>query len=87
MNGRIAETIIRGKQPESLTPAEIDLGQEPLTRTPKAQPVTAWVRYAGVPLLIEAEVVAWTEYAVAIRWRTPEGAHRAWVWASAVRAR
>jgi hypothetical protein len=34
---------------------------------------------------IEAELVAWTSRACAVRWRTRTGEeHRAWVWASAV---
>jgi len=87
MGERVAETVMRGKQPESLTPTELELAREPLTRTPVARPVRAWVRYGAIPLMVEAEAVAWTEYAVAIRWRSPEGEHRAWVWVSAVRSR
>lgn len=87
MDARIAESTMRGKKPDTLTPAEIDLDKEPLTRTPVARPVKAWVRYEGVPLLVDAEAVAWTEHAVAIRWRAPDGQHRAWVWSSAVRPR
>jgi hypothetical protein len=87
MDARIAEPTTRGKQPETLTPAEIELEKEPLTRTPIARPAKAWLRYEGVPLLIDVEVVAWTEHAVAIRWHAPEGEHRAWVWASAIRPR
>lgn len=78
---------MHGSQPETLSPLELDLATEPLTRTPVGRLVRAWVRFGGVPLLIEAEAVAWTEHAVAIRWRSPEGEHRAWVWASAVRGR
>jgi hypothetical protein len=35
----------------------------------------------------DVEVVACTEHAVAIRWPAPEGEHRAWVWAGAIRSR
>jgi hypothetical protein len=87
MGERAAETVMRGKQPETLTPTELELTREPLTRTPVARPVRAWVHYGAVALLVEAEAVAWTEHAVAIRWQSPEGEHRAWVWASAVRGR
>ena len=87
MDARIAEGIMRGKTPETLTPSELDLDREPLTRTPVSRPVKAWVRYAGVPLLVDAEAVAWTEFAVAIRWLSPDGEHRAWVWTSAIRPR
>jgi hypothetical protein len=68
-----------GAQPDTLSPTELQLDKEPLTRRPVARPVKAWVRYGAVPLFVEAEAVAWTEHAVAIRWRTPEGEHRAWV--------
>jgi hypothetical protein len=87
MGERVAETVMRGKHPETLSPTELELETEPLTRTPIAPKVRAWVRYGDVPLLIDAEAVAWTEHAVAIRWPAPEGEHRAWVWASAIRPR
>jgi hypothetical protein len=74
-------------KPASLSPLELELGKEPLTRTPTARPVKVWVRYGDEPVLVDAEAVAWTEHAVAVRWATPEGEHRAWVWASAVRPR
>jgi hypothetical protein len=79
--------MMRGAVPGTLSPTELQLDKEPLTRTPVARPVKAWVRYGTVPLLVEAEAVAWTEHAVAIRRPSPEGEHRAWVWASAVRPR
>lgn len=43
------------------------------TATSIARPVEAWVRYGGVPVVIDAEAVAWTEHAVAIRWPSLEG--------------
>ena len=87
MDARIEQSIMRDSQPESLTPAELQLDKEPLTRTPVARPVKVWVRYGVVPLLIDAEAVAWTEHAVAVRWKSPDGEHRAWVWASAIQPR
>jgi hypothetical protein len=87
MGERAAESIMRGAEPVTLTPTELELEREPLTRTPIARPVRAWVRYGAVPLLVDAEAVAWTEHAVAIRWKSPDGEHRAWVWASAIRPR
>jgi hypothetical protein len=84
MDARIAERVMVG-EPESLSPSELQLGKLPLTRTPVPEPVKAWVRYGTVPLEVEAEAVAWTPRAVAIRWTTPKGEnHGAWVWASAV---
>lgn len=78
---------MRGKSPETLAPVELELDQVPLTRPPVARPVRAWVRYDGIPILVDAEAVAWTDYVVAVKWIGPEGQQRAWVWASAVRAR
>jgi hypothetical protein len=87
MDVSVDESIMRGGTPDTLSDLELDLSHEPLTRSPVARLVRAWVRYGTVPLLVEAEAVAWTEYAVAILWPTPEGEHRGWVWASAVRPR
>ncbi len=86
MDARIAERVMAGGEPDTLTAAELDLDVEPLTRTPRPRPVRAWVRYGDVPLQVDGEAVAWTERAVAVRWRTPAGVeHRAWVWVGAVR--
>jgi hypothetical protein len=85
---RQAAAAMREHEPTSLTTQELDLDEEPLTRAPKPRPVSAWVRYGPRPVLIDAEAVAWTDHAVAIRWRTPDGREdKAWVWSSAVRAR
>lgn len=87
MGDRVAESVMRGKQPDSLSKTELELDTVPLTRAPLARPVRAWVRYGGVSIFIEAEAVAWTEYAVAVRWPANGTEHRAWVWASAARPR
>lgn len=81
---RIAETIMRSGEPLSLTPAELQLDELPLTRTPRPESVRAWVRYPQAPLLVDALAVAWTPRAVALKWPGPDAEHRAWVWASAV---
>jgi hypothetical protein len=84
MDARIAERVMVG-EPETLSTQELQLGKLPVTRTPAPEAVKAWVRYGTVPIEIEAEAVAWTPRAVAIRWVTPKGElHKAWVWASAV---
>jgi hypothetical protein len=86
MDQRVSDSVMREGEPDSLSDAELQLDREPLTRTPAPRPVRAWVRYGEVPLMVEAVAVAWTEYAVAIKWPAPGGGeHRAWVWASAVR--
>ena len=88
MDERIAQQVMRETEPDSLTDAEMQRDTEPVTRTPVARPVTAWVRYGKMPMRVEAEAVAWTSNAVAIRWPGPDGVvHKAWVWASAVTAR
>lgn len=84
MDARVAERIMRSGAPLSLTAAELELDEQPLTRTPRPHAVTAWVRYPEAPLKVEALAVAWTPRAVAIKWRGPDAEHRAWVWASAV---
>jgi hypothetical protein len=58
VDARIAEGIKRGNQPDTLTPTKLQFDKEPLTLTPIARPMKAWVRYAGAPLLIDADAVA-----------------------------
>ena len=84
MSARADEMIMRGA-PETLTDRELELDVQPLTRTPVPMGARAWVRYAGIAIKLDVEVVAWTPRAVALRWTTSAGEqHRAWVWASAV---
>jgi len=86
MDERIVERVTAETEPQSLKSSELELDTELLVRPDRAVPVRAWVRYGDVPLSVEAEAVAWTPRAVAIRWKTPGGTvHKAWVWASAVR--
>jgi hypothetical protein len=87
MDNRIAQNVMKDQEPDSLTGSELELEIEPLTRAPAPRPVSAWVRYGASSLKVDAVAVAWTDYAVAIKWSTPYGEHRAWVWASAVRSR
>ena len=71
--------------PSASPPLELQLDVYPLTRTPRPERVIAWVRYPAAALQVEAEVVAWTPRAVAIRWPGPDGVEqKVWVWASAV---
>lgn len=88
MDARIAERIMAEREPSTLTDRELERDEEAVTRTPLPRSVVAWVRYGEDAIRVDAEAVAWTAYAVAIRWTTPAGKeHRAWVWSSAVRAR
>lgn len=82
---RIDQFATRGVEPDSLSDEQLDRDNEPVTTPPRARPVLAWVKYGRVHLQVDAEAVAWTARAVAIRWRAPSGdIHRAWVWAGAV---
>lgn len=85
MDARVAERVMRSGDPLTLSRLELQLDVLPLTRTPRPERVRAWVRYPAAALLVEAEAVAWTPRAVAIRWPGPDAVeHHAWVWASAV---
>ena len=84
MGVQAGQSAMREGTPESLTAAELELTTEPITRTPRPMPVTAWVRYEGIGIRVQGRDVAWTAKAVAVEWDGPDGPHRAWVWASAV---
>ena len=82
---RSIEALMLGTQPSTLAGVELELDRLPLTRTPKPQTVKVWVHYGDTAVRVEAELVAWTPRACAVRWETAHGeSHRAWVWASAV---
>jgi hypothetical protein len=82
---RIDQVATRGVKPDTLTEEQLDLDNEPLTTPRRARAVVAWVKYGNIHLEVEAEAVAWTARAIAIRWRAPsDEIHKAWVWASAV---
>lgn len=77
--------VMRDGQPSTLEPVELQLDRLPLTRTPVPEMVMVWVHYGNSALRLQAELVAWTPRACAVRWKTPAGdIHKAWVWASAV---
>ena len=85
MHDNVNAMVMRDHKPSSLTDIELELDRLPVTRTPVPEKVRVWVRYRDVAMRIEAELVAWTPRACAVRWRTLGGEeHRAWVWASAV---
>jgi hypothetical protein len=83
-----AEIMNRGDSPTSLSELEREEGEVPVTRSPRAIAVAAWVRYGLTPVLVNGYTRSWTNRAVEVVWRTPKGdTHRAWVWANAVRHR
>lgn len=82
---RVNDMIMRDSTPSSLTDPELELDRFPLTRTPVPERVRVWIRYRDAAIRIDAELIAWTPRACAVRWKTSTGEqHRAWVWASAV---
>ncbi|MGJ8721058.1 MAG: hypothetical protein ACSHW9_04365 [Salinibacterium amurskyense] len=88
MDTSIVERIMASSAPDSLSDEELELSRFDLTQTRNPRPVWAWVRYSDGALQVEADAVAWTERAVAIKWQTISGQpHRAWVWGSAVESR
>lgn len=88
MDARIADGIMRTREPDTLDPKQLGLDSEPMTRTPGPYPPRAWVRYGDHSIEIDVEVVAWTERAIAIRWPVPDSTeHHAWVWVGVVSQR
>lgn len=82
---RVNDMIMRDSPPSSLTDPELELDRFPLTRTPVPERVRVWIRYRDAAIRIDAELIAWTPRACAVRCKTSTGEqHRAWVWASAV---
>ncbi|WP_035880582.1 hypothetical protein [Cryobacterium sp. MLB-32] len=68
-------------RPYSLTAAE--LGDLPAVLASAPAPVRAWVRYPATADQVHGLALAWTPRAVYVEWES-NGAHRTWVWASAV---
>jgi len=85
MDSRIAERIMRSGQPQSLTRAEQQRDEVPITHDPRPNAVRAWVRYPDGPVEVDARAVMWTSRAVGIVWDGPDGIeHRSRVWIGAV---
>lgn len=85
----IDRAVIRPR-PIELTPEELDFANNPITEAATPIPVTAWVRFHEATIHPDAEVIAWTQRAVKIRWslHTPDKDFMtAWVWSSAVERR
>ena len=84
----IDRMMMRDHPPQTLTPAELELDREPITRPPRALPCSAWVRYGSDAIRVDGVLVAWTERAAAVQWKTPDDqVHQAWLWRSAVTLR
>jgi hypothetical protein len=86
MDERIMERVAATSGPlQSLSWEELELDTQPVTRDPQPRQASAWVRFGGTPLLVDATVTSWTPTAVAIRLVVAGKEYRAWVWPSAVR--
>lgn len=80
----IDQATVQG-EPVSLTDAELGKPYTPLTLSPEAIPVLAWLLFPSGPLQVRGEAIAWTARAVLVRWkRFSEQDHHVWVWAGAV---
>lgn len=86
MNQRILERLAKSGRLETLTGSELELDRLPMTKDPQPATVEAWVRFGGTPARVLAEACAWTDRAVAIRFRVAGEEQRCWVWRSAVTA-
>lgn len=86
MDDRILERLAKSGPLETLTASELALHRLPMTKDPQPAMVEAWVRFGGTPARVLAEACAWTERAVAIRFRVAGEEQRCWVWRSAVTA-
>jgi hypothetical protein len=84
MNRRITEMMLKPK-PVTLTEAELDVENDPITEAEQPVKVRAWVRYPETVARMEGKAVAWTSRAVKLQWESADHEMReAWVWASAV---
>lgn len=88
MDARILDRIAATAGPlQSLTPAELELDQLPVTVDPHPRPVHAWVRFGPTAVRVDAEACRWTDRAVGISFTIGEHEYHAWVWSSAVTPR
>lgn len=82
---RILETLASKAPLQTLTAAELELQQVPLTIDPKPRRrVRAWVRFGNTPVRVEAVAVRWTPHAVGIEFQVAGTMQRCWVWEGAV---
>lgn len=85
---REVEQAVTVPRPVSLTSAELDVTNHPVTEAETPIPVRVWVRFHEVSVHPEAEAIAWSDHAVQVRWTQRTGTvQTAWVWASAVQRR
>ncbi|GAB3633316.1 hypothetical protein GCM10027421_26690 [Microbacterium shaanxiense] len=72
---------------QSLTRAEVDLFEQPLTIHPRPQPVRAWVRFGPTAVRVDARLVRSTPTAAGIEFSDGEQTYRCWVWGNAITVR
>lgn len=71
---------------QSLSPKELALDSEPITRDPKPHlEVRAWVRFGPHAIDVEAVVHVWTDVALGICFTVDEKEFKCWIWKNAAR--
>jgi hypothetical protein len=83
---RILQRLAEDAPLQTLTNAELQLDELPMTVDPKPKPVRAWVRFGDNATQVAAIALRWTPRAVGIQFDVAGKTMRAWVWASAVEA-
>jgi hypothetical protein len=81
---RILERLAATGELQTLTTAELQLDELPLTVDPRPKPVRAWVRFGENATRVDALALRWTPRAVGIQFDVAGRHLRTWVWASAV---
>ena len=83
---RILQRLAEQGELQTLTTAELQLDELPLTVDPRPKPVRVWVRFGGRATRVDAVALRWTSRAVGVQFDVAGKTMRAWVWASAVEA-
>lgn len=86
LNSRRIEEAMMRPRPISLTPAELDVENDPPWTLREPIPVRSWVRFTETAVDVRAEAFECNHRGVHVRWVAPDGSRRdAWVYAGAVR--
>lgn len=84
MNKRVEQMVPR-PVPVSLSPDELDVANHPIKTADHVVPVKVWVRFPETAVQEEGVAFEWTDKAVHVQWKGPDGARvSAWVWANSV---
>ncbi|MGW9268307.1 hypothetical protein [Microbacterium sp. NPDC055599] len=69
---------------QTLTDAELERWDQPVTIYPRAKRVLAWVRFGPEPIRISAKLMRSTPLAAGIEFKAGDRTFRCWVWGNAV---